>query len=336
MFVVSYLTSQLIIFTRCQLQAETNEQKKIIKIFEERFEAKGQNIPELNAKVEEAEKKFSQIEEREKRFVTKETINNLLREENDNLRIEEKRLHEEIRELKQAFEMYELQCSAEKVDMTYFLSKLRETVKLNNRIAELEKTLENKGYITNIAQAENDLREKEKSMELNTETLNHIVAMLKNVMEEKELDIPRIVGKLEESVIVFAERAGINNDERKNGMEIDIGDVSPNNSNESDNGSQEDDEISLNTPINASEDQFVDEAKCAGVGDIGVGYFYKKMVDPKIEAEILTFARKMKSGLESIKKEGMLTASDLNAFCAVDIDERDDCEVTAAPSDASR
>ncbi|KAL3798037.1 hypothetical protein HJC23_012328 [Cyclotella cryptica] len=340
------------------LQNELSGQKKIIKVFEDRFVTKGENILELNARVENAEKVWAKIEEREKKFTLKECTSNILREENDNLRLEQKRLRSEINELNEAFELYNLQFAqdGEKIDMPYFLSKLRETVHLNNRIAELEKLVQEKGYVSDVFQAECDLREKERCVASSIDALNHVLTMLKSLLNEEEVEAPRVIGKLEEALLLWAEKTGIevdakfNNEKESSGddkgrgitwknglvdLEIEVGcqdsqDISADY--DDDNYDIEDDDITVNTGFSMS--KYMDDARCVDLRQFGV--------KDKDKVKFFEFIRNMKVGLKSIQKEGMSIAADVNAFLSQEIhemaammDRRDDREAKAKPESTS-
>lgn len=339
------------------LKNELSEQKKLIKVFEDRFVTKGENILELNERVENADKIWAKIEEREKKFTLKECTSNLLREENDNLRLEQKRLMSEINELNEAFEHYNLQFAqdGEKVDMPYFLSKLRETVHLNNRIAELEELVQEKGYVSDIFQAERDLREKERNVASGIEALNQVLAMLKSLLDEGEVEAPRVIGKLEESLLLWAEKTGIEVEKFNNGkdtsdddkgreiagknalvdLEIEVGgqdsqDISGDY--DDDNYDIEDDDLTLNTGFSMS--KYMDDARCVDLRQFGV--------KDKDKDKLLEFVRNMKVGLKSIQKEGMSIAADVNAFLSQEIhemaammDRRDDREAKVKPENTS-
>jgi flagellar biosynthesis chaperone FliJ len=58
------------------LQNQVSEQKKLITVYEDRFDTKGENILELNARVENADNIWAKIEEREKKLTLKECTSN--------------------------------------------------------------------------------------------------------------------------------------------------------------------------------------------------------------------------------------------------------------------
>ena len=313
------------------MQDELLEQKKIIQVFEQRFVTKGQNILDLNAKVENAEKAWAKIEEREKKFTLKECTSNLLREENDNLRLEEKKLRSEINELHEAFDQYKLHFAqdGEKVDMPYFLSKLRETVKLNNRIDELEKLVKEKGYVLDVFQAECDLREKERNVAAGIDALNQIIVMLNAVLNEENVETPRVIGKLEESLLLWTEKTGIalaskasndklpTNDAKDRGvalkeplvdLEIEVGGHdSQDNTADDDENYKIGDDLTMNTDFSNSE--YMDDARC------GLG------VNEKGKKKVLEMLQNMQVGLQSFHSEGMSIAADVNAFFSQEFQE---------------
>ena len=313
------------------LKEEMDEQNRVIRVFEQRFATKGQNILELNARVEQADKVWAKIEEREKKFTLSESTNHLLREENDNLRLEEKLLRSEISELNRAFEQYKLHFAQgeEKVDMAYFLSKMRETVKLNDRIAQLEKIIEEKGYISEIDQAECDLRKKERYMMAGIEAVGQVLKTLTSVLDEEHIEAPRIIGKLEETLLLWTEKSeavfGIESDHSKKCESADQpslvdvdddydGQDSQNNS--IDDEDEDDDDLTLNT---------------AGAEDARCTLDLRNFSNDK---KLLEVMKNMHIGLQSIHKEGMSIAADINAFVTEEIqemansmDKRDDQEV---------
>jgi chromosome segregation ATPase len=317
------------------LSEKISEQKRVIHVFEQRFVTKGQDILELNAKVEQADKVWAKIEEREKKFVLKECTNHLLREENDNLRLEEKKLKSEIDELNGAFEQYKLHFAqdGEKVDMAYFLSKLRETVKLNNRISQLEKIVEEKGYVADVYKAECDLRAKERNVVAGIEAVGQVLSMLKSVLDEEEVEAPRVIGKLEESLLLWQEKTispvNIMSDASRDqarevdgskapmvGLELDVAGQDSNDGQDSNEHSYDDDEddMTLNT---AGLD-----ARC-----VDLRHFTN-------DKKIIEVVKHMQIGLKSIHKEGMSIAADVNAFISQEIqdmalmlDGRDDHEI---------
>lgn len=318
-----------------ELSEEIKEQERIIQVFEQRFVTKGQNILELNAKVEQADKVWAKIEEREKKFTLKECTNQLLREENENLKMEKNKLRSEINELNRAFEQYKLHFAqdGEKVDMAYFLSKLRETVKLNNRIEQLEKIIEDKGYVADVYKAECDLREKEMNVEAGIEAVGQVLSMLKSLLNEKDVEVPRVIGKLEESLLLWQEKTivplNMKSDAVKNqdpeigssnhhfvGIELDVANQDSND-HSYDNYTDDEDDMTLNT---AGID-----ARCID---------FRRLGNEKNAEKILEVIKHMQIGLKSIQKEGMSIAADVNAFIAQEIhdmalklDNRDDIEV---------
>jgi hypothetical protein len=318
------------------LSQKISDQKRVIRVFEHRFVTKGQDILELNARVEQADKVWAKIEEREKKFTLKECTNHLLREENDNLRLEEKKLKSEIDELNGAFEHYKLHFAqdGEKVDMAYFLSKLRETVKLNNRISQLEKIVEEKGYVADVYKAECDLRAKERNVVAGIEAVGQVLSMLKSVLDEEEVEAPRVIGKLEESLLLWQEKTispiSMKSDSDKNkerevdnsnkgpmiGLELDVAGQDSNDAQDSNDHSfdDEEDDMTLNT---AGLD-----ARC-----VDIRHFTN-------DKKIIEVVKHMQIGLKSIHKEGMSIAADVNAFISQEIqdmalmlDGRDDHEI---------
>ena len=326
-----------------ELNEEIIEQKKIINVFEQRFVTKGQNILELNARVQNADKVWAKIEEREKKFTLKECTNHLLREENDNLRLEEKRLKLEIDELNGAFEQYKLHFAqdGERVDMAYFLSKLRETVKLNNRIDQLEKIIAEKGYVVDVYKAECELREKERTVMQGIDAVGQVLSMLKSVLNEEEVEAPRVIGKLEESLLLWQEKTIVplnmksdfdrsQNRENKNfkvDLEVEVvGQDSQDNSADAYDDDDNSDDITLNT-AGFSVTKYHDDARCVD---------FRTLANYKNGDKIVEVVKHMQDGLKSIHKEGMSIASDVNEFIAQEIqemalklDKRDDREVKA-------
>jgi chromosome segregation ATPase len=314
-----------------ELQEEIVEQKRIIHVFEQRFVTKGQNILELNSRVEQAEKMWAKIEEREKRFTLKECANHLLREENDNLRLEERKLKSEIDELNEAFEQYKLHFAqdGERIDMAYFLSKLRETVKLNNRIEQLEKVVEEKGYVVDIYKAECELREKERTVMAGIEAVGEVLSMLKSVLNEEEVEAPRVIGKLEESLLLWQEKTceSVKVDSEKSqkhvaDLEIDVA-AHDSQDNSVDYDEDEDDDITLNSG-GFSMSKYVEDARCVD---------FRQFAHDKNGEKFLEVVKHMQVGLKSFKKEGMSIAADVNAFftqeiqeMAMKMDKRDDHE----------
>lgn len=319
-----------------ELSEEIADQKRVIHVFEQRFVTKGQDILELNARVEQADKIWAKIEEREKKFTLKECTNHLLREENDNLRVKEKKLKSEIDELNGAFEQYKLHFAqdGEKVDMAYFLSKLRETVKLNNRIDQLEKIVREKGYIVDVHKAECDLREKERTVTAGIEAVGQVLSMLKSVLNEEEVEAPRVIGKLEESLLLWQEKTLVplsmksdavksHDDEIDNhnrpyvGLELDVA-AQDSNDHSYDNDTEDDeDDLTLNT---AGID-----ARCVD---------FRHLSNDKNAEKFLEVVKHMQIGLKSFHKEGMSIAADVNEFItkeihemALKLDNRDDHEV---------
>eukprot|EP00956_Cyclotella_meneghiniana_P043304 scaffold263390_cov76-Cyclotella_meneghiniana.AAC.1 len=314
---------------------ENREQKRVINVFEQRFVTKGQNIIDLNARVEQADKMWAKIEEREKKFTLKECTNNLLREENDNLRLEEKKLKTQIDELNSAFEQYKLHFAqdGERVDMAYFLSKLRETVKLNNRIEQLEKMVEEKGYVVDVFKAECELREKERTVMDGIDAVSQVLAMLKSVLNEDEVEAPRVIGKLEESLLLWQEKTivplNMKSDKKQipdqRDWEVDVVGRQDSRDNSDDFEDDNSDDMTFNT-AGFSVTQY-GPAQCVD---------FAQFANDRL-------IRNVQVGLKTIQEEGMHFAADVHGLFTQEIqefarkmDSRDDHDVKSKCRSGSR
>jgi len=72
-------------------------------------------------------------------------MTSLLYEENATLHNLEKELRNEISELQRSFDTVKLELAGRNIDTSYFVSQLRNTTKLKDRISELEEIVEGAG-----------------------------------------------------------------------------------------------------------------------------------------------------------------------------------------------
>ena len=158
------------------------------------------------AHADEAERLWSKIEEREKKFADRECIVGVLREQNEALQADKERLEKEVVELNACFEAYnhQLRESGDKMSMTWVLSQLRDSIQLKEKIIELEEIISSGGYTVKASEAESDFKKKEKEMALEMGKLTETIQMLKSQVEnEAGIEVPRLIGKLEEALLVY-------------------------------------------------------------------------------------------------------------------------------------
>ena len=157
------------------------------------------------ARADEADRMWAKIEEREKKDADHEHTINVLREENQTLKNDKERLEQEVEEVKTCFKIFECKTeNGDKVEMAGVLGWLRETVQLKEKVQELEQMLSNKGYTIKATKAENDYKKKEMEKEAEIETLTKVIKMLKDQTDgEDDLELPVLLGKLEETLHVF-------------------------------------------------------------------------------------------------------------------------------------
>ena len=156
------------------------------------------------ARVDEGERVWSKIEEREKKFADRECIVGVLRDQNEGLQADKERLEKEVVELNACFKAYNHQIreSGDKMSMTWVLSQLRDSIQLKEKIIELEES--NGGYTVKAAEAEADFKKKQKDMELEMAKLLTLTEMLKSqVKNEADIEVPILIGKLEEALLVY-------------------------------------------------------------------------------------------------------------------------------------
>eukprot|EP00579_Thalassiosira_antarctica_P017639 CAMPEP_0201935426 /NCGR_PEP_ID=MMETSP0903-20130614/35418_1 /ASSEMBLY_ACC=CAM_ASM_000552 /TAXON_ID=420261 /ORGANISM="Thalassiosira antarctica, Strain CCMP982" /LENGTH=638 /DNA_ID=CAMNT_0048475841 /DNA_START=90 /DNA_END=2006 /DNA_ORIENTATION=+ len=199
---------------------EMGDNEALVKMYETKFEAKNTDVHAIVARADKGERLWSRIEEREKKFAAKEIMLCAFRDENTSLQSEKKRLHAEVAELKQCFEMYDLKLSGtnDKVHMPWLLSQLRDSVALKERAIELEEIIRCEGYTIKAAEAEIAYQKKEMEMTLEMEKISQIIDTLKGqTAEVEDIEVPVLLGKLEEALIVFG------HDHDEDGKPIDDG-----------------------------------------------------------------------------------------------------------------
>ena len=157
------------------------------------------------ARADEGDRMWAKIEEREKKDADRDHTISVLREENQTLKNDKERLEQEVEEVKTCFKTFECKTeSGEKVEMAGVLGWLRETIQLKEKVQELEQMLSNKGYTIKATKAENDYKKKELEKEAEIETLTKVIKMLKDQTDgEDNLELPVLLGKLEETLHVF-------------------------------------------------------------------------------------------------------------------------------------
>ena len=259
------------------LEVDISEQSKLINIFKTKFECQDVDIPALMDRCHEAEIMWARIEERTKKFDAKESVIGLLREENNNLLTQEKHLRSEISELKHICETVQVQFSGENVDMAYFTSQLRNSIQLKNKIEQLEELIQGKGFTKVMVEAENKLRQKERQMASDIDKINEIFEMLKPQVCKEEIEVPRLIGLLEESLALFSDDKGIDNVSTKATDDDDEEDYSVNTNNSTDN-------------IPSTNSYSCSTFKCTS---------------SKPEGPVIDFLQDIKFGLLSIHNEGL-------------------------------
>lgn len=83
---------------------ELDKNERLVKNYETKFEAKGRDFDELCELADEADRMWSKIEEREKKFQAKDIMLSAFRDRNSSLQVDKKRLEAEVDELKKCFE----------------------------------------------------------------------------------------------------------------------------------------------------------------------------------------------------------------------------------------
>eukprot|EP00578_Thalassiosira_sp_NH16_P022124 CAMPEP_0181103264 /NCGR_PEP_ID=MMETSP1071-20121207/14773_1 /TAXON_ID=35127 /ORGANISM="Thalassiosira sp., Strain NH16" /LENGTH=669 /DNA_ID=CAMNT_0023186327 /DNA_START=56 /DNA_END=2065 /DNA_ORIENTATION=+ len=191
---------------------QMEEQENLVLVYEKRFKAKNSDLPQVLERIEEGERQWAKIEEREKKFAGKEILIGVLRDENADLQAEKERLQAELHELNQCFKSYNLMLkgTGDKVHMPWLLSQLRDTVQLKERIVELEQIVENSGWTIKATEAAKEFNKKEKEIELEMAKLTQVIETLKSqVCGVDDLEVHALLGKLEEAVLVFGDDTGV-------------------------------------------------------------------------------------------------------------------------------
>jgi len=157
------------------------------------------------ARADEGDRMWAKIEEREMKDADREHTINVLREENQTLKNDKERLEQEVEEVKTCFKTFECKTeNGDRVEMAGVLGWLRETIQLKEKVQELEQMLSNKGYTLKATKAENDYKKKEMEKEAEIETLTKVIKMLKDQTDgDDNLELPVLLGKLEETLHVF-------------------------------------------------------------------------------------------------------------------------------------
>jgi len=279
------------------LEDEIAEQANIIKTYENRFEDRfgddDVDVASLIARCDEADILWSRIEERQKKFAAKEKMTSLLYEENATLHNLEKELRNEISELQRSFDTVKLELAGRNIDTSYFVSQLRNTTKLKDRISELEEIVEGAGYTKDLIEEKRIMTKKEAELSGNIEKVNAIFEMLKPQVNNGDIDVPSLIGKLEECLDLFSEENTYEDGQSKASSE--------------EEGEEEDFSINSNhtAELNAiSADSKFGLFKCTGSNNDG--------------SVVKDFFQDFKFGLRSIKNEGFCATGDCHGFCAAE------------------
>jgi hypothetical protein len=158
------------------------------------------------ARADNAERLWSKIEEREKKFQAREIIVEVLRGENSNLLCEKKKLQAEICQLKRSFEIVNLNLGTpgHEDQMPWLMSQLRENASLKEKVDELEEIIRYKGCTVKAAAAEHDFKVMETKLALEVEEITRVIDMLKGQLGGvDDFRVPVLLGKLEEALLMF-------------------------------------------------------------------------------------------------------------------------------------
>ncbi len=279
------------------LEDEVAEQVNIINTYESRFKTRfGDDVVDiasLISRCDEADILWSKIEERQKKFAAKEKLITLLYEENATLRNQEKELRNEISELQRSFDTVKLELAGENIDTSYVVSQLRNTTKLKDRIVELEEIVEGAGFTKDLIEEMRIVAQKEAELNGNIEKVNSIFEMLKPQVGDGDIDVPRLIGKLEECLDLFSEDNTCEDGHSKASSVEEC----------------EEDDYTINS--NHSAELNVNSA------DSKFGFF--KCTGSNNDGHAVTdFFQDFTFGLRSIKNEGFCATSDCHGFCAAE------------------
>jgi len=185
------------------IEDKTNHLNTLVK----RLQARDMNLIQFIERANEVDRMKAAIEERDRKFVSRERTLENLRQENGKLKDENLNLLDEKRKLNTMLAEINAHIDdGSKVQMPWLLAQLRDTYSLKEEVSRLNEIIQGSGYTVRAAEAEKDFNQRSQELKDEKEALRSIITTLRGQVakiddfgsERYVYSSAYLLGKLEE------------------------------------------------------------------------------------------------------------------------------------------